>query len=754
MEKHKILMLTSYPPRECGIATFARDLAAAIQKSFGTSLEIEVCALENGCDLGRNYPTEVTYTLNSNELDSFFSVADKLNERNDIGMVCIQHEFGLYGGEYGSHLIAFLLRLNIPVCCIFHTVLPHPDEKRLKVVQALENLSEKLIVLTQKSADILIGDYEVNHRKISVIPHGTHIVLWKRKQELKEKYGFKEKRVLSTFGLLSENKNIETALRALPEVLKHFPDTVYLILGKTHPEVVKKEGEKYRGQLEKLVEELGIAKAVIFVNEYLPLPTLLEYLTFTDIYLFTSKDPNQAVSGTFAYAMSCGSPVISTPIPHAKECLDPATGILLKDFGNPKEISEALLNLLAQPMVGVKMGRNAFSKMRASSWENVAIAYSQLFQEYLRYDSPLEFQLPPIKTNHLEDMTTDFGMLQFSQFCEPDPSSGYTLDDNARALVAMLMYFRLYKKNKALHLASIYLNFIEYCQQDDGLFYNYVNYGRQFSPQNKEVNLEDSNGRAIWALGYLLSDTDGLPEKMKVKAENCLKKAVQADIGFKSPRAIGFALKGIYYYHQANPDIILTKTAETLADELLRIYHITSDQTWQWFEDYLTYANPILSEALMYAWLITKNKTYKEIGEITFDFLLSHYFMKGQIKVISNDGWFDKRNKRSFHGEQPVEVAYTIFCLDLFYKLTHKKKFADQLKVAFSWFLGNNHLKQIMYNPANGASYDGLEKNNVNINQGAESGLCYFISRLMMEQYPFKVAKPNPALAKPSIKVL
>ncbi len=753
MEKRKILMITSYPPRECGIATFSRDLVSAIHKSFGTSLEIEVCALENGCNLDRDYPPEVSYMINAPELDSFFSVADKLNERSDIGMVCIQNEFGLYGGEYGSHLVAFLLRLNIPACCVFHTVLPRPDEKRLKLVNALEDLSEKMIVLTQKSADILQEDYRVNPEKVCVIPHGTHIVLWKRKQELKARYGFRHNRVLSTFGLLSENKNVETALRALPEVLRHFPDTVYLILGKTHPEVVKKEGEKYRNYLEELVEELGISKSVEFVNEYLPLPVLLEYLTLTDAYIFSSKDPHQAVSGTFAYAMSCGSPVISTPIPHAKECLDPATGILLEDFDKPVQISEALINLLSQPMLGIKMGRNAFSKMRANSWENAAIAYSHIFQEYLRYDSPLEFQLPPIKTDHIEDMTTDFGMLQFSQFCEPDPAFGYTLDDNARALVAMLMYFRLHRKAKALRLAAIFLNFIEYCQQSDGGFFNYLNYGGHFTPQNAEVNLEDSNGRAIWALGYLLADTEGLSKEMIRQAEDCLKRAIQFDIQFTSPRAIGFALKGIYYYLQAKPNVQLDAIATSLADELLRIYHITAGHNWEWFEDYLTYANPILPEALMYAWLITKNKKYQEIAEITFDFLLSHYFMKGQIKVISNDGWFDKRNKRSLHGEQPIEVAYTIFSLDLFYQVTRKKKFADQLKVAFSWFLGNNHLKQIMYNPANGACYDGLEKNNVNINQGAESGLCYFMARLIAEQYLKNVTPKHTPIFTPSISV-
>ncbi len=739
MKNHKILFVCSYPPRECGIATFSQDLIRTLKRCFGSTMDIEVCALENECCDANDYPEEVTYKIDAQELNSFFKVANKLNERDDIGMVCIQHEFGLFGGDYGSHLVAFLLKLDIPISCVFHTVLPNPDKKRTKIVQALGDLSEKLIVLTNKSAEILESDYHIDTNKIAVIPHGTHIVLWKEKQRLKNRYGFQNKNVLSTFGLLSENKNVETALRALPKILQKFPNTVYLVLGKTHPEIIKRGGETYRDALLSIVDNLDIKDHVIFINEYLELTRLLEYLSLSDVYLFSSKDPNQAVSGTFAYAMSCGNPVISTPIPHSKECLDPSTGILLNDFEDPIEISDAVIDLLEQPFIATSMGKNAFIKMRAFSWENVAISYSDIFQDYLQDSNSLDFSLPPIKTDHIEDMTTDFGMLQFSNFSEPDTSFGYTLDDNARALIAMLMYYKKKRNDKVLRLIEIYMDFIVFCQQDDGLFYNYVDFEGQFTVQNTEVNLEDSNGRAIWALGYVLSHTENLPKSLVTKAENCFKNVMQNVADFNSPRAIGFILKGLYYYQENKPKTQYNQLAETLAQELLRVFNITSDKKWEWFEDYLTYANSILPEALLYAWLITKNKKYKDVAETTFDFLLSQYFMKGQIKVISNDGWFHKRNKRTFHGEQPIEVAYTILSLDLFYRVTHKKKYAKQLHTAFSWFLGNNHLKQIMYNPVNGACYDGLEKENININQGAESSLCYVMARLVVEGYPLEV---------------
>ncbi|WP_087524296.1 glycosyltransferase [Gilvibacter sp. SZ-19] len=750
MKKLKILFICSYPPRQCGIATFSKDLITSLKNSFGASMDIEVCALENDCCDIDEYPTEVSYIIEAQKLNSFFKVADKLNEREDIGMVCVQHEFGLFGGEYGSHLVAFLLRLNIPISCVFHTVLPNLDLKRLKVMQALDDLSEKFIVLTNRSAEILEKDYSIEKNKIKVIPHGTHIVLWKEQQALKEKYGFQNKMVLSTFGLLSKNKGIETTLRALPKVLNNFPDTIYLVLGKTHPEVVKNDGETYRKSLMELVNQLSLNENVIFINEYLELKTLLEYLTLSDIYIFSSKDPNQAVSGTFAYAMSCGNPVISTPIPHSRECLDPSTGILLNGFEDASEISNAIVDLLKQPTLRTSMGKNAFTQMRAFSWENVALAYADVFQEYLKNQNPLEFVLPTIKTEHIENMTTNFGILQFSSFDEPDPSFGYTLDDNARALITMLMYYEQKASEKTLQLIEIYLNFMAVCQQENGEFYNYVDYNENFTDQNSEVNLEDSNGRAIWALGYLLSEASQLPEHLVIKAESCFKKAFPNVTNFRSPRALGFVLKGLYFYQKNRKETTCTAIAQKLADELLRIFHISADNQWEWFEDYLTYANSVLPDALLYAWRITKDQRYREVAEITFDFLLSQYFMKGQITVISNDGWFHKRNKRVFYGEQPIEVAYTILSLDLFYKVTQKKKYAQQLHTAFSWFLGNNHLQQIMYNPVNGGCYDGLESENVNINQGAESSICYLMVRLIVEKYPLGIKQ---TIIPPNIKI-
>nr|WP_315177021.1 glycosyltransferase [uncultured Flavobacterium sp.] len=730
----KMLLVSSYPPRECGIATFSNDIVNAVKIVFGDTLPVEVCALQNS-EQHFEYNNEVSFILPVDSLEHYRMVAEKINERNDIGLVCIQHEFGLFRGEYGDYILSFILALNKPIVTVFHTVLPNPDEKRKKIVHAIADLSDRIIVLTKNSQTILTTNYSVEKPKTIVIPHGNHNVLWEQKNILKNTYGFSDKIVMATFGLISQNKGIETVLQALPEIVKKNPEVVFLVIGKTHPEIIRQDGEMYRDNLINIVQELHLENNVIFINEYLQLSQLLEYLTLSDIYLFSSKDPNQAVSGTFAYAMSCGCTVVSTPIPHAVEELVNGNGILLNSFESSEEFKNAIVYLIENKEERIAMGKNAFSLSHATNWENIAIQYRLLFDQLTNREEDLRFNFPPIKLDHIKKLTTDFGILQFSKFSQPDPESGYTLDDNARALINMVLYNKAFPDKNTLKLANTYLNFIEGIQQNNGWFDNYKDFDHQLTKQNKDVNLEDANGRALWSLGTVISHRDTLPLEMICQAVKCWDKAIKRIDDIKSPRAIAYALKGLYLYHSIYKDEEIKTHIEKLADELLRHYNINSAENWCWYEDYMTYANNVLPEAMMYSYLVTKNPKYKKIAAITFDFLLSHYFMKGQLKVISNRGWFKKENERIFYGEQPIEVATTIIALDLFYEVTRNKKYKDQLKLAFIWFLGNNHLKQIMYNPENGASYDGLEDKHININQGAESTLCYFKARLIMEKY-------------------
>lgn len=741
----KMLIVSSYPPRECGLATFSNDIVNSVKKVFGDTLPIEVCALQNSKQQFE-YGPEVKYIITSSSIEDYRLIAENINERNDIGLVCIQHEFGLHGGEYGDYFLAFLLALNKPIITVFHTVLPEPDQKRKKVVQAIVDLSNRIVVLTNKSKEILTKQYSCQESKINMIPHGTHTVLWEQKELLKNKYHYSDKVVMSTFGLISENKSIETVLYALPEIVAKHPEVIYMVIGKTHPEIIKREGEKYRNKLIDIVQELQLENNVLFINEYLELKQLLEYLTLSDIYLFSSKDPNQAVSGTFAYALSCGCAVISTPIPHALEALEDGNGILLKAFDNPQEFQKAIQELIENKEKRVAMGKNAYSLSHSTIWENVAIKYGLLFGELTNREEDLKFNLPPIKLEHIKELTTDYGMLQFSKFSEPDPESGYTLDDNARALINIVMYYSHYQDEEVLKLADIYLNFIEDIQREDGFFDNYKNFDRQLTSQNSEVNLEDANGRALWSLGYVISHKEILPLNLVFRAENCWEKASKRIYEITSPRASAYTLKGLYYYYSVHPEETVRVYIVQLADKLLELYNINSEEYWCWYEDYMTYVNNVLPEAMMYSYLAIGEPKYLKIATITLDFLLSHYFMKGQLKVISNRGWFKKENERVFYGEQPIEVSTTIITLDLFYQVTGNVKYKEQLDVAFNWFLGNNHLKQIMYNPENGASYDGLEDTIININQGAESTLCFFKTLLIMKKYSEKAVEKTKIL--------
>ena len=487
----EILFITSYPPRECGIATYSQDLMNAIKEKFGQSFSLKICALE-AKEGNHVYPDEVKYVLQTTDLEQYDDFARKINADKDLNLIFIEHEFGLFGGEYGDYLLQFLVRIDKPVITTFHTVLPNPDMKRKAIVQAIVALSDGVIVMTKNSAAILEKDYKISTEKIAIIAHGTHLVsACGNNKEKKTKFNLENRLVLSTFGLLSSGKSIETALDALPEIIKKFPNVMYLIIGKTHPSVVKNEGEKYREFLQEKVENLNLQDNVRFINRYLSLPELLEYLQLTDIYLFCSKDPHQAVSGTFAYAMSCGCPIISTPIPHAKELLNDGAGIIF-DFQNSKQLSKETIKLLSNEALLKEIRLNALHKISPSAWQNAAIAHVELLQKYLGKKAvSLKYNLPEISLSHIKKLTTHEGMIQFSAISMPDIDSGYTLDDNARALIAVTKHFQLTGELSDIHLIETYLNFIIFCQQYDGSFLNYVDDEGHFFAKNSDENLED-----------------------------------------------------------------------------------------------------------------------------------------------------------------------------------------------------------------------------------------------------------------------
>ena len=731
--KFKILFITSFPNRECGIATYCQDLMKSIEEKFGTSCDLKVCALESD-DKNYEYPECVKYVLKSNNFNDYYDFAQQINEDENINLVFIQHEFGLFGGEYGDYFIQLLSLINKPVITTFHTVLPNPDFKLKNVVKAIAVLTDKIVVMTKKSAKILQNDYEIPIDKIEVIQHGTHLICSPTILEKTDQYYFDNRLVLSTFGLLGANKSIETALDALPSIVKKFPTVLYLIIGKTHPEIIKTEGEKYRNFLEQKVIDLSLQNNIVFINKYLPLNELISYLQRTTIYLFTSKDPLQAVSGTFAYAMASGCPVISTPIPHAKEMLKNGTGIIV-DFQNPGQLANAANRLLSNVDLMQQKSLNGLHKIVPTAWQNSAIAHVDLINKQLKKEINLKFDIPKISLKHINRLTTNKGMIQFSQIDIPDFDSGYTIDDNARALIAVAKHYQLTGDAADLGLIEIYLKFIVSCQQEDGSFLNYVNMDGNFMDKNQYENLEDANGRAIWALGEFASFGKLFDAKFIKMAENALNKSRNKIKLLRSPRAIAFSIKGLYHYNINKKEPKIKQQITKLADDLVSKYRGVSDAKWHWFEDYLTYGNSVLPQAMLYAHLATGNEVFKNVARNSFDFLLSIIFKKDQIKVISNQGWHVKGKSANKFGEQPIDVAYTVLALDLFYEVFKDKTYLDKISVAFDWFLGKNHLQQIIYNPCTGGCYDGLEENHVNLNQGAESTVSYLLSRITIEKY-------------------
>ena len=728
----EILVITSYPPRECGIATYSQDLIKAVNNKFSKSLSVRVCALKTG-NQDYDYPDEVKYILDTSLVSSYLNLAQTINDDDHIQLVLVQHEFGLYK-EQESAFLQFLYELSKPIVLVFHTVLPKPDTRLKTEVKNIVAACKSVIVMTNTSANILINEYGVYQQKITVIPHGTHLVQHLSEKFLKEKYKLSGRKVLTTFGLLSSGKSLETTIEALPSIVKQCPEVLFLIIGKTHPEVVKNDGEVYRNGLIQRVKDLNLQNHVKFVNKYLELPELLEYLQLTDIYLFTSNDPNQAVSGTFVYAMSCGCPIISTPIPHAMELLSKDTGIIF-DFNDSKQLAKDVIMLLNNDLLRKSIITNTLQKIVSTAWENSAVAHAMLFQKIESDKIKIQFNLPEINFNHLNAMTTDIGVIQFSKVNQPDISTGYTLDDNARALVATCMSFKLENSKEKAEQIRKYLDFIKFCQLPAGDFLNYVDKDKNFTEQNKKVNLEDSNGRAVWSLGYVLLLKDLLPEDIITETEKILDKSLEHILQIDSPRAMAFVIKGIYYREKVKKSPENLNIIKTFANKLMDLYKHEATANWEWFESWLTYANSILPEAMLHAWLVTKESIYKDIAITSLNFLLQHTFNKNGIEVISNKTWLQKGHEAGHFGEQPIDVAYTIMTLSEFYDVLKDEEYYKKIVIAFNWFLGKNRLNQIIYNPCTGGCYDGLEETHVNLNQGAESTVSYLMARLTIEKY-------------------
>lgn len=725
-ESSQILFLSTYPPRECGIATFCQDVSKAVSKRYSPNIKTKVAAMNRNAVNIYNYPKKVILEIDDADINSYIKAAKKINKLNKIKAVSVQHEFGIFGGDYGSYLIAFLESLEKPCVLTFHSVLPDPDPALKKVVLALAEKSSAFMVMTKKARKILREDYGLINN-IYVVHHGVPTVEFESSSIEKKKLNLKNNIVLTSFGLISPGKGYEFVIDALPEVVKKHPNLLYLIVGETHPVVRKNEGEKYRNELEQKVKELGLSKNVKFYNKYLALKEILQYLKASDIYISASLNPNQASSGTLVYALSCGRPVISTPFIHAAEAVTEDRGRLTK-FNDSKSFESALLELLDDPKLLRKMGKRAFEYTRQMTWPNVAILYERIFAKHSEISSPSEPILPELKMDHLLNMTDNFGIIQFANSTKPDIKSGYTTDDNVRAMLACCMEYNKSKELSKLDLIKTYLNYLDHVQQPDGRFMNYVDYEKNTDLKRWTA---DAHGRTLWCLGVVASQKN-LPGDISNSAKALFEKGLEVIDEFSSPRALAFSLIGLYHFNLRVPSGENLNRITKIADFLESLYNQNATKSWIWFEQILAYSNSKLPEAMLYAYLATKRKKYKTIGLSTLTFLISITFEKNMFIPVGQKGWFRQNGTRAYYDQQPVDTASMVQTLMLAHKITDKEVYKKRALRTFEWFLGKNMLKQMVYNTETGGCFDGLGKSSININQGAESTISYLIARLSL----------------------
>lgn len=730
--KSWVVYLSTFPPRQCGIATFTTDLTNAVDQMFGPSVKSKIVAMNLTEVSHLPYPEKVIWEISQPREEDYVNTANKLNQLKEVKLVNIQHEFGIFGGEYGSHLLLFLKKLQKPVVTTFHTVLPAPDEKMRNIVSAIMKYSKGIVVMTHSSKEILKKDYGLDPDRIQVIPHGIHQVPYRTSKHAKSALGISNKLILSTFGLLSPGKGIEYVIEALPEIVAKFPNVQFFVIGVTHPVVLEQAGENYRNFLTKKVHQFGLSNYVSFYNAYFAVNKLLQFLEATDVYLSPSLNPNQTVSGTLSYALGSGRPVISTAFAQAKQDITSEVGILI-DFKNPQAFSDAIIKLLSNDQLRLQMGKNAYFRTRHMTWDNVAHSYLKYFSQFAPELTLGQRKLPPVKLEHLAKLTDNFGIIQFAKLTEPDLSSGYTLDDNARALVVTTLHYKKFKTNSALKLASIYLNFLYRVAKPDGHFHNYVNANRVIDEQkNLQENLEDANARGLYALAQV-SITKQIPKRFRKQAHSLFEQSFRKNITFSSPRAIAFYIKALNCLLSKWKEPKVLAVLRSCCEQLMALYEKSHSPDWEWFEPYLTYSNAILPEALLLGYKITGERIYLEVARKTLNFLIEHTFKDNVYIPVGQSGWFPKEGTRQYFDQQPEDAAATVEALNVMFQVTNGKHYKKLANIAFNWFLGDNVLGQIVCDRATGGCHDGIGEKFINLNQGAESTISYLLACLSFE---------------------
>lgn len=726
-----ILYISTYPPRECGIATFTKDLTSSMDRKFNPTLKSKILAInENGSSF-YNYNRSVIYQINESDIEDYIESAKKINNDDKVKLVSIQHEFGIFGGvANGEFLISFLEHLNKPCVITFHSVRPSPDEQRKKIVQAIARRSSAIVVMAESAIDILNKVYKIPREKLYLIHHGVPNIPFKKDIEnIKKSLGLEGKYILSTFGLINRGKGIEYVIKALPNIVKKHPNLVYLVIGETHPKVRKREGESYRNELIELVKKLGLKKHVRFYNKYLTLDEIVLYLRATDIYIYPVLDPYQIVSGTLAYAMSAGTVIIGTPSLYAKEMLRDGRGLLTK-FKDTKSMRETILKVMKDKSLRKRIETKVYNFSRKMLWPNVARDYLEVFKKVIEVNDKIGvYKFPRIKIKHLITMTDDTGIIQHAKHSISDRSTGYTLDDNARALIVAVKHYERTKSAKSITLINTYLSFIYHMQNKDGTFHNLLSYDRRFLD---DVGSGDSYGRAIWGLGELLNSN--IHDSIKMNAKFILDTALKSIDKLEAIRPKAYSIIGLVKYYKSYKKEETLKIIEKLANDLVKSYKEHSTENWQWFEESITYSNGTISEALFLAYELTGNNEFLEVARKTLDFLTSLVMIDNTLVPVGHNGWYNKGERRAFYDQQPIDASAMVEAYMAAYKIAKNETYREKAALSYNWFLGKNSINQVIYDESTGGCYDGLLPDCVNLNQGAESTICHLLARFSLEE--------------------
>jgi glycosyltransferase involved in cell wall biosynthesis len=762
----RIAFIGNHLPRLCGIATFTYDLHRAVSTAR-PDLKTGVVAMTDSGGV-YDYPQAVQFEVQAENTDEYVEAAEFLNKAG-VDVVSLQHEYGIFGGQAGGHITELLSRLKMPIVTTLHTVLAKPTSAQHDVMQRIIDTSSKIVVMSEKGQQLLRSAHDVPGRKIDIIPHGIPELPFLETHNAKAKLGFAGKTVILTFGLLSPNKGIETMLDAMPGIIKSCPSAVYVILGATHPNLVRQQGEAYRDGLTARVRELGIQDHVVFFNQFVEQATLLDFISMCDVYVTPYLNEAQMTSGTLAYSFGLGRAVVSTPYWHAKELLSDGHGILVP-FGDAKAISIEIAALLTNDVRRNAMRKRAYAASRSMTWPETAKRYLTAFEnarEHARSEkllvAPVAYKngykiahtsgqtngykskghaIPTMRTEHFLLLCDNTGIIQHAVHSVPDRAHGYCVDDNARAL---LFASSLPNSDETYLPDSITTRFAAFVQHawnpDTRRFRNFMSYNRRWL---EESGSEDSHGRTLWALAECArNDTDASRRRW---AAALFKTALPVVEEFSSPRAWAFSLLSLDAYCRLEVgDIFANGLRKLLADRLMALFLANQREDWLWFEDVLAYDNARLSQALIQTGLATHTPRYTEVGLRSLHWLMSlQTSSSGCFRPVGSKSFGKIRQKPDAFDQQPVEACATISACFAAWRADKSAEWLTDATRAFEWFLGENDLQTALIDTNTGGCSDGLHPDRPNENKGAESVLSYLLGQLAIRQFMAVAGRMKP----------